>query len=268
MSYEISKSKYNTTTIEAVITCVNYGDFLNQSLPFTLGHVDRAVVVTSYEDTLTQQVCRKWSVECISTDSFTERGENFNKGQGINMGIQCLRQTGWILGLDADIILPITCRNMLYKSGLDVNNIYGCNRLNIVGWDAWKNVKSTWHDNPQFENHCLVNTPNEYSLGATLVHKQYGYAPIGYFQLWHSSRMHRHQLRYPDTQGSAERDDVQWSLRWPRKNRVLLPTVRVFHLESEKCKMGKNWNGRESIPFTEDGSPLEVTSDNFSYNYI
>ena len=104
----------------------------------------------------------------------------------------------------------------------------------------------------------MVNTSEEHPVGATLVHKHYGYAPIGYFQMWHSSWTRKYQLRYPDVQGSAENDDVQWALRWPRQQRVSLPTIRVYHLESENAKMGANWSGRTTKPFTADGNPIKI----------
>lgn len=248
----------DTNMLEVVITSVDYGDFLNQTLPFTIGQVDRVVVVTSFEDELTKQVCRKWSVECIATDIFTEDGESFNKGQGINMGMQMLRNKGWVIAMDSDIVLPITFRHMLQKTHLHPDHIYGCNRVNVVGWDAWQDLKKNWHETPQFGYHCLLTSHEDYPLGATLVHNQFGYVPIGFFQMWNSSWVKKHNLRYPDVAGSAERDDVQWGLRWPRKNRTLLPTVRVFHLESEKSEMGKNWNGRKTKPFTADGNPLVI----------
>jgi len=259
--------KYNTSTIEAVITCVNYGDFLNQTLPFTLNQVDRLVVVTSFDDKVTEQVCRKWSVEYIKTDAYYEKGDAFCKGQGINMGLQLLRQNGWIISMDADIVLPNSARNMLAKSNLHEDYIYGCQRHNVIGWDAWAKLKSTWHDTPQFGYNYLVSTSNEHPCGATLVHKQFGYVPIGYFQLWHSSYMQKHQLRYPDINGSAEQDDVQWGLRWPRQQRILLPTLRVYHLESENSKMGVNWNGRTTKPFTIDSQPFPLIDDTTSYGY-
>ena len=261
-----NKNTYNNQSLEVVITCVDYGDFLDQTLPFTLSHVDRVVVVTSFDDELTKKVCQKWSVECVPTDAFTEKGEIFNKGSAINVGLSMLRQNGWILHMDADIVLPLTTRNMLSKSALNTNSIYGCNRLNVVGWDEWQKLKSSWHDVPQFEHSCIVNTPPHYSLGGTLVHKHYGYMPIGFFQLWHSSYMNKHLLRYPDVNASAEKDDVQWAMRWTRKNRVLLPTIRVFHLESEESKMGSNWRGRKTKPFTASGKMPEIT-DSLSYGY-
>jgi hypothetical protein len=79
-----------------------------------------------------------------------------------------------------------------------------------------------------------------------------GWAPVGFFQLWHGS----HTLawtfpkrRYPETHGNAARTDVQFALQWDRRHRILLPEVVVFHLESEASEMGKNWNGRKSRLF-------------------
>jgi hypothetical protein len=31
--------------------------------------------------------------------------------------------------------------------------------------------------------------------------------------------------------------------------RILLPTVSVFHLESQRLNQGVNWHGRKSPPF-------------------
>jgi glycosyltransferase involved in cell wall biosynthesis len=235
--------------IEVIVVCLNYSDFLAETLPFNLPHVDRLVVVTSHSDDKTRAVCQKWSVECVVTDAFHEKGEDFNKGAAINIGIQSLRQQGWILHLDADVVLPLQFRNMLDKSALQRDTIYGAERANVPNYRRWQHLKSNYHICPQFSYRYMVATDPDLPIGANLVHKQYGYCPIGYFQLWHSAYMHQHDLRYPDTEGSAENMDVQWSLRWPRRNRLLLPTVRVYHLESEQVGMGANWNGRRTKPF-------------------
>ena len=96
MSYQQTHGNYDNR-LEVVTTCLNYGDFLDQTLPFNLPHIDRMVVVTGHNDLVTREVCRKWSVECVVTDCFTERGEQFNKGAAINVGLGALRQLGWVL---------------------------------------------------------------------------------------------------------------------------------------------------------------------------
>lgn len=250
--------------LEAVVVCLNYGDFLAETLPYNLPQVDRLVVVTHHDDLMTKEVCRKWSVECVLTDLFYEWGNTFEKGAAINRGLCALRQRGWIIQLDADIVLPLTTRNMLDKSALRRDCIYGAERCNIQTYDQWRRSKATYHTEPQFGYRYLVNSPAHTPLGATLVHKQYGYCPIGYFQLWHSEYMQKHEIRYPETHGSAEEADVQWALNWPRANRLLLPTIRVFHLESEPCAMGTNWNGRRTKPFNEHGHhPLPLPAPGY-----
>jgi len=259
MSYQYQQfPRTYDNRLEAVIVCTNYGDFLAETLPLNLPHFDRVVVVTAHDDHETRGLCAKWSVECILTDTFTEKGEPFNKGAALNIGIGALRQLGWIVQMDADIAVPQTFRNMLDKSALQPGNLYGCERANVVGWKLWAKLKQNWAKEPQFGYRYLVSTGAEHPIGANLVHKQFGYCPIGFFQLWHSSYMHQYELRYPDTEGSAECTDVQWALRWPRKNRLMLPTVRVYHLESELTRMGANWHGRKTKPFTYDGKKADV----------
>lgn len=245
----MSSTPYSDTRLEMVVVCLNYADFLAETLPINLTQVDRLVVVTSHEDERTRALCTKWSVECVVTDLFQEKGERFNKGAAINIGLGALRQRGWIMQVDADIVLPVSFRNMLDKFPLRKDGIHGCERCNVVGWPAWTQIKSRWFSEPQFGYRYMVSTPAEAPVGANVIHKQYGYVPIGFFQLWHASYMHRYDLRYPETEGSAENTDVQWALRWPRAQRHLVPTFRVYHLESEPAPMGVNWGGRKSCPF-------------------
>ena len=256
MSYTATPRKYQDSKIEAVVTCWNYGDFLAETLPFTISQVDRLVVVTDHNDALTRALCDKWSVECVPTDAFTEKGDAFCKGAGINLGLAALRQQGWIIHLDADIVLPSTFRNMVDKSGLQRSCIYGAERVNVCGYERWHQLRQSFHTDPQFSYRYIVATPPDLPIGAHVIHKQHGYVPIGYFQMWHSQHMHQNNFRYPEVEGTAENMDVQFALRWPRKQRILLPTVRVFHLESEAAPMGVNWNGRKTKPFTQSGGPL------------
>ncbi len=256
--FQPSPSEYNDARIEAVITCVNYGDFLHETLPVNLPHFDKVVVVTTAEDTLTRAVCKKWSVDTIITTAFTEGGAQFNKGHAINVGIGALRQRGWIMHLDADIVLPLTFRNMLGKSALMRNRLYGCERANVTGFARWRRLRSQWFGSPQFTSRYIMSTDADLPIGANVVHKEHGYVPIGFFQLWHSQHAHQHDLRYPDNCQTAEQSDVQWAIRWPREDRLLLPTFRAYHLESPGAGFGANWDGRTTAPFTCTGKPLTI----------
>ncbi len=259
---------YFDNRLECVIVCRDYGDFLAETIPLNIPHFDRVVVVTTAADWLTRDVCRKWSVECVLTDAFTEKGDHFNKGHAINVGLARLRQRGWVLHLDADIALPLTFRNMLDKSALQRDCLYGAERACVTGWDHWQKVKATWHTDPQFAHKYFVMTPDHTPISPHVVHKHHGYVPIGFFQLWHSAYFQAHEFRYPDTESNAENMDVQFAIQWPRHKRILLPTIRVYHVESERAHMGANWNGRKTKPFTADGNPLQASSDGTSQGYI
>jgi hypothetical protein len=229
--------------LEAVITCVNYADFLEYTLPVNLPHFERVVVVTSKADKSTQSVCNRMSVDVVATDMFFDEGDSFNKGHAINLGLAHLRHEGWLVHLDADVVLPHRFRTMLRKAKLEKSKIYGADRLNVKSYDDW--VKFGSETVPQFQYKCLVQPNKNFRIGSRLVHNEYGYCPIGYFQLWHAST----QRRYPVHQGSAEHTDVLFSVQWERPDRQLLPEFFVYHLESEESKMGANWKGRTTKKF-------------------
>jgi hypothetical protein len=80
----------------------------------------------------------------------------------------------------------------------------------------------------------------------------HGYAIPGYFQLWNgtsATQQGYHHRRPPLDHGDAARCDIQFSLQWDRRNRVMLPEVIVLHLDSEPSKLGANWKGRTTKRF-------------------
>lgn len=229
--------------IEAVVVCKNYADFLEHTLPMNMNYLDRIVVVTHPDDKRTQALCNKFSVDFLDTTEMHRDGDKFNKGRAINLGLSHLRHDGWLLHLDADIVLPHNFRGLLAQSHLDTKKIYGADRLNVVGADLWHEHKDDIV--PLHRYRYLITPTEEFPLGSRLLHKEYGYCPIGYFQMWHSSA----RRRYPIVSGSAENDDVLFAVQWPRERREVLPELFVYHLESEKAKMGANWDGRTTQEF-------------------
>ena len=146
--------------------------------------------------------------------------------------------------IDGDIILPDRFRGMLERSRLQRDCIYGADRLLINSYEHWQEVKEHEYLKRQYRHRYVVKAPH-LDLGARIIHNEYGYCPIGYFQLWHSSA----RKRYPYNQGGAEHTDVLFSLQWPAKKRILLPGVLCYHLESEPAAMGANWKGRKTKIF-------------------
>ena len=229
--------------IEAVIVCYNYSDFLEHTLPQNLQQLDRVIVVTHPDDKKTQQLCSHHGVDYVATTIFHDDGDKFNKARAINLGLSHLRHEDWLVHLDADILLPPQFRKRLSDAKIKAKNIYGVDRQNTISFENYMEHKD--RITPQHKWRYLVEPIKEFPLGARLLHQEYGYCPIGYFQLWHSSI----KRKYPIVSGSAEHTDVLFAVQWPREERILLPEFLVFHLESEGQNQGINWEGRKSKPF-------------------
>jgi len=238
--------------IEAVIVCKDYGDFLEHTLPENTQQLDNIIVVTHPEDKRTQEVCNRFSVHFVTTECFTEKGHAFNKGQAINVGLDNIRGDDWILHLDADIVLCKDFRRLLDHAQLKTQNIYGADRLNVYGFEAWKALQPNL--SPHYQDRWFVDpgfchkpeVPFGVKLGARVIHKEYGYLPIGFFQLFHASK----GRRYNYFRGTAAGTDCMFPAQWPRENRVLLPEIICYHLDSEsEHHIGINWKGRKSKPF-------------------
>lgn len=236
-------SQKRVNHLAGVTISVNYADFLEHTIHENLHFFDDFVVVTSFDDKHTQKVCNEHSVKCVKTDVFYENNQIFNKGAAINLGIAHLNFQDWILHVDSDVVLPDNFRNMLEKAYIDKNSIWGCDRVNICSFEEWE--KFAGNKKRQHKHHFILVPESGHELGARIIHNEYGYVPPGFFQLWHKSQ---HQ-RYPSANGVAEHDDLLHALQWRRENRKLIPSVFVYHLESEKCQMGANWKGRKTKKF-------------------
>lgn len=241
-----------TIKIEAITTCIGYADFLAETVKYNASFFDRWIIITSPNDENTREVCRKYSLECLLTEDHCLKKGEFNKGRIVDRGLMHLSKEGWRLHIDADIIIPPKFKHGLLSAELQEDNLYGVDRIMVRSYEDWvKLQRSGWLSHSY---HCLTKFPAGFEIGARWADHSYGYVPIGFFQLWHSTsdqwRGIRHRT-YPKDHGSACRTDVQWGLKFDRSKRELLPEILVVHLESQKSPNGINWGGRKSPPFKD-----------------
>src|SRR5262249_12480121 len=149
--------------IEAVTVCVGYADFLAQTMPRNLPIFDKWVIVTTPDDDETRELCRKFSVHCITTRDFYRDGATFNKARGIVLGLDQLSHDSWVLHMDADIVLPTMTRLALKQAHLDPECLYGCDRILVQDWDGWQRILQSGY--LQHDYHCRVNAPIGFELG-------------------------------------------------------------------------------------------------------
>jgi len=239
--------------IEAVTVCVNYSDFLAETIKCNKGLFDRWLIVTDPSDAATREVCRRHNLPTLLSTDGTRHSDTFNKGRMIERGLKHLSADGWRLHLDADMALPFDLRHRLEAADLQHDTIYGIDRVMVKGFEQWQEViKSGFLQGGHYDYHCRTSFINRLEVGSRWCHPQFGYTPIGFFQLWHSSQDEHHGVRikpYPMAHGTACRTDVQHGFQWDRHKRELIPEIIGVHLESEPAPLGANWNGRKTKLF-------------------
>src|SRR6185437_13051903 len=135
--------------VEAITVCCRYADFLSVTVQENQSLLDDLVVVTTEDDHETIDVCRRFSLHYIATDDH-KRGGPFNKARLIQRAFGQISAADWVLHLDSDVVLPRRFRDLLEWADLQEDCIYGFDRCNVVGWDAWQKLK---HEKGGWDNH-------------------------------------------------------------------------------------------------------------------
>lgn len=244
--------------VEAVSVCIGYSDFLNESAKWNLPHLDSWTIITNASDEGTREVCRKYNLRVLISEDGSRHGNaGFNKGRLVDRALCLMATDSWRLHLDSDIALPHGFRTLVQNADLRDDSIYGCDRINVYGWDEWKRLKETGFMNASLDYHCRVNVPQGFTIGVRWAHPIHGYVPIGFFQMWHSGVDEWRGIRirnYSHAHNNACRTDVQFGMLWDRPQRALIPELLCAHLMSGKVKNGANWNGRTTSHF---GPPVD-----------
>ncbi len=234
--------------IEAVITCVNYADYLAETLPFNKLAFDRITVITANDDAETLELCRRLSVPCYATGKFSSPGDPFNKSRGINHGIKYLRHHDWVVHMDADTALQPSAGFWLRKKKLDKSCIYGIDRLQCVGWCRWEKYKHHAHWGHDYN--CRCPFPDDLPLlDRIALEDDGGWLPLGFFQMWNVASSGRLYPIADGTHATAERTDVAHATQWDESDRRLLGEFVSIHLQAEQSKLGANWKGRTTPRF-------------------
>jgi hypothetical protein len=231
--------------LEAVVACVGFDDLLDITIPLNHPHLDTLIVVTNHQDRKTQLVCRKHGAICVQTDLFWKNGRTFNKGAAINAGFARFQYHGWRTHLDADVILAPNHRRLLFNhTHLDVDCLYGCDRVDVVGLDEHRRLQK---DLLRESQHCwsyLINPKHHRPIGSRYLDPLRGYCPLGFFQMWNAKNQHG----YPYSLGTAEHDDIMFADQWPGSQRRHLPSMICYHLCSSEPTWGENWKGDRKQP--------------------
>jgi len=207
--------------IEGLTVCVDFADYLAATLPRWAKSLDQVVVVTAPRDQATQHFTRRFdNVLTVTTDVFWDRGADFNKGAGLNVGLAECHATEWVLAFDVDVLPPWDWRDTFVQAEPKRGILYGAKRAQTEfttrGW-----VPDDWSDLP--------------ILGDRQV--------AGYFQLFHGDDPEaRSRPLFEDDWRHAGNYDTSFQDRWGAGSRmdrkIFLPLV-LAHLGLPQV----NWYG-------------------------
>ena len=182
--------------IEAVTVCVDYSQYLAKVIS-NKDKLDRWVIVTHKSDTATIKLCVDNGIEFICSKKIF-KDANFAKGKAINEGLSLLNKKDWILHLDADQLLPENFREVVTRECTSKRKLYGAYRYTESG--------------RKFPPTKIISQVKD-RHGKNQRKIRLLYIPIGYFQLWHSSKY----KTYMATSSNSLGDDYRFILRWKSK---------------------------------------------------
>tara|TARA_A100001037_G_scaffold244817_1_gene225933 strand:+ start:93077 stop:93781 length:705 start_codon:yes stop_codon:yes gene_type:complete len=179
--------------IEAVTVSVDYSKWLSKCVT-NADKFDKWVVVTHRSDVDTQNLCKKHEIGCVLSDRVFEDGAPFAKGRAINDGLSYLDRDAWLVHTDGDICLPDNFREIVEEQCVDTEKLYGAIRYTISGE---RMVGQTF----------AVVKRNEKTGKSTKTIQRYD-IPIGYFQMWHSSKI----SKYLEASETGKQDDWKFAM--------------------------------------------------------
>ena len=213
-----TQQKDLTKSLNVIIVSVNYNDFLLTTLTRNINIFDNITVITSTEDKMCQMICEKFAVNLITSDIMYDSGAKFNKGKAINLAIKSIKDPGYILLIDADIIV----KEKINTENLDPETLYTSDRWMCQSYeDLLKSEKEF--------NGLKKYIKNESDRG------------LGFFQLFHTSKA----ISYPETSDNAAFSDLLFRDKFPNKQNI---NNTIIHLGRSYT----NWDGRTTERFIED----------------
>lgn len=201
-----------------VLTSVGYGDDLAQTLPRNMREFDEIIVVTSSDDTVTQEVVKANGATLVISDRCFDDDQAFNKGKMLNDGLKTLKDADWIVFTDADIVMHEGFYELFMSHSWNPGCLYFTGRIDSQKVEGKDNEKTNFE-------------------------------PNGYFQLF-NARATAIRDSWPNIVSenfcSAGSVDSWFYQQWRRENLFGISDIPVQHIAS--ARLGENWNGKQVKP--------------------
>lgn len=202
--------------MRAVITCVDFGDILGETLPRNRHHWEGVLVVTHPADLETARVALACGAEVFLTEAFHAGGAAFNKFAALEAALDYYGRRGWLALVDADVVWPASPPPVRFRPG----RLYSFARRRLLLGAA-------------------APVPPECEWGLLPLDPQYGEC-LGFTQVFHAAdkRLGRPPWHRLDLESAALGDSL-FQDRWDLSEKVWID-ADVLHLG----EYAANWCGR------------------------
>jgi hypothetical protein len=221
--------------LEGLTVCIDFHDFLVDTLSANRSQFDKYTIVTSSKDTVTQEIALNHRCKLILVDNYY-LANGFCKSRLLNAGLATCPKFGWICVVDADIILPNNLRQQILTTmrtnrRQSYNTLFGIHRLMCYSRKEYLNYLQTKTHNWPVEKVRPV-----------------GRCPAGYFHLWHNAinKSYRYDETYPrakDSNHGGYHGDLAFGRQFPR--RAHFDDLYAIHLAT-KHSPAEDYDGRRS----------------------
>lgn len=214
--------------ISLLCVCVNYADYLEETLKYNHSIFNNIFIITIPQDHQTKQIIDNYNnVQYIETEIFYENNCAFNKGAGLNLGLQFIKQhtaTEWLVIGDADCIYPRSLKEYIDQNILNKNYIYGMRREIVNSSKVLNDIMSgKYKPTPRLE-------------------KNMRHIP-GYFQLINlNADKFIQKINYPEFPTAQRSDRFFARDNFAPNERSIIDNDFVIHLGPTTI----NWSGRKS----------------------
>ena len=162
-------------------------------------------------------------VDLVVTDRwFEDTADVFNKAKGLNEGAKRLTRKGWVVVLDADVILPHSFYFILEALPPVPGKLYWMKRCIVSDRAQYTRIKNGYEKTP----------PVDYHIAAS-----------GYCHIMYGSDSALDTV-FDESNRTAARVDLNFRDRWLKQDWVELPHT-CLHLGPRQT----NWSGRVSLPW-------------------
>lgn len=216
--------------LRAIMTCVDYWDFLAVTLPYNRHHFSEVMVVTSLYDDRTTEVAHANDCRTFHTDLFHRNGAFFNKWAALEAGLDELGREGWLCIMDPDVLWPTSLEVTTEPRSLYFDDVVST--ITLLPGQLAAPLRRMYDD-------FTGEIPEEDHWDEYPIHRNVS-EWAGYSQIFHADDPHLPAPPWHATDWvHAGGADSFLQQKWPKESKIR-PQFNVLHVG----KHGHNWFGR------------------------